>query len=75
MTDIEQKREKLMDMFRFSLQTNMKSPTDQFTINRIELNACDCSIEQVATEFLKIVDFSKFEDEKSLSSCATIGDN
>lgn len=69
-----QKSQRLSTLFSTSLQT-LKEPHEQFTIDRVDLENNDTSVEEVAIEFLKNVDFASFTDEKSLTSCAQIGDN
>lgn len=41
----------------------------------MDLDGFSTTVEEAAIEFLKQVDFSSFTDDKSLTSCAQIGDN
>lgn len=70
----EHKSQRLSSVFSFALQ-DLKPPNEQFTIDRIDLDNFNTTVEEAAVEFLKQVDFSTFTDEKSLTSCAQIGDN
>lgn len=70
----EHKSQRFSSVFNFALQ-DLKPPNEQFTIDRVELDSYSTSVEDAAIEFLKQVDFSNFTDEKSLTSCAQIGDN